>query len=297
MKQLFFTIGSVVVVATLVVAIFAVRQIDQERAVLVSDLEFRTRLLSESLQESIEPNYLTNAHKILQKTVDRFSNRERLAGIAIYDNKNNLLISSRNLPKEIIENSELVSNAMDADKEMGNFVNSNETKLYFYVNPIHQEKSVVGALLVVQKAQYIETRILDLWKNNVLRLLVQALIISIAMVIIIKLVVFRPLSHLIQYVQSVRSGNIKMPEVSGKESFLHSLTYEITSITQSLKQARSAASFEARMRLEKLDTPWTAERLSEFIKTYLNNSLYVVSNREPYIHQKTKNGIICQVPA
>ncbi len=297
MKQLFFSIGSVVVATTLVVAMFAVRQIDQEQAVMVSDLEFRTRLLSESLQESIEPNYLTNSRQILQKTVDRFSDRERLAGIAIYDNQNDIVISSSNLPKEIIENPEVVSNAMDADKEMGVFDQSGDSKLYLFVSPIHQEKSVAGALLVVQKAGYIDSRISDIWKNNIFRLLIQALIFSIAIVIIIKLVVFRPLANFVHYVRSIRSGN-PTENINDSHAFFQPLTREIKSITQSLTQARSAASFEARMRLEKLDTPWTAERLREFIKTYLHGSqLYVVSNREPYIHQKTKNGIVCQVPA
>jgi len=50
------------------------------------------------------------------------------------------------------------------------------------------------------------------------------------------------------------------------------------------------------MRLEKLDTPWTAERLKEFIKAYLKDrKIFIVSNQEPYIHQKTKNGIVCSI--
>ncbi len=297
MKHLFFTVGSVIIAATLIVALFAIRQIESERTALISDLELRTRLLSESLKESIEPNYLISAQKTLQKIVDQFSNRERLEGIAIYDNKNTLLISSKNLSKDILENTEIVSNAMDADTEMGDFIDLVDKKLYFYVNPIHQETSVAGALLVVQKAQYIDARILDLWKNNLLRLCIQIFLFSLTIVIIIKLAVLQPLTHLIQYIQSVKSGSVRVSDTHRQYMFFHPLAREITSITTSLKQARSAASFEARMRLEKLDTPWTAERLGEFIKIALNNPLYVVSNKEPYIHQKTKSGMICQVPA
>ncbi len=71
---------------------------------------------------------------------------------------------------------------------------------------------------------------------------------------------------------------------------------EITHLANSLLQARSSASEEARMRLEKLDTPWTAERLKEFIKAYLKDrKIFIVSNQEPYIHQKIKNEIKCSV--
>ena len=52
------------------------------------------------------------------------------------------------------------------------------------------------------------------------------------------------------------------------------------------------------MRLEKIDSPWTEERLKEFIKSYLKDrKIFVVSNREPYIHKKIKNEIQYTVPA
>lgn len=297
MKQLLLTVFSVVIISVLIAVFFAFRQADQERTRLVSDLELRTRLLSESLQESVEPNYIINAQRTLQKTVDKFSDRERLVGIVIYDNKNTIVVSSQNLPKELIENPNFVANAMDADKEVGTFAESGDENFYLFVNPIHQERSVVGALLVIQKAQYIDARIAEIWQNNVFRLLIQALAFSLIASAIIYLIIFQPLRHFVQYVRSIRSGNTT-ESVGGNHVLFQSLSHEITSMNQSLSQARSAARFEARMRLEKLDTPWTAERLGEFIKSYIGGGqLYVVSNREPFIHQKTKSGITYQVPA
>lgn len=297
MKQLFLTILSVIVISALIAVFFAFRQADQERTRLVSDLEFRTRLLSESLQESIEPSYLTNAQRTLQKTVDRFSDRERLVGIVVYDNKNAIIASSQNLPKEHIENLDLVANAMDANKEANMFAEWWEENFYLFANPIHQDWSVVGALLVIQKAQYIDVRIAEIWKNNFFRLSVQALAFSLAVAVIIYFIMFRPLIHFVHYVRSIRSGNTTAP-MGQNYALFQPLSRELTSMTQSLNQARTAASFEARMRLEKLDTPWTAERLREFIKSYIGHGqLYVVSNREPYVHGKTKSGITYQIPA
>lgn len=52
------------------------------------------------------------------------------------------------------------------------------------------------------------------------------------------------------------------------------------------------------MRLEKIDTPWTAERLKEFIKGHLKDRpIYVVSNREPYVHSKMKSIVEWSIPA
>ena len=43
---------------------------------------------------------------------------------------------------------------------------------------------------------------------------------------------------------------------------------------------------------------WTKERLKDYLKTKLHDKqLYVVSNREPYIHQKNGHEIECITPA
>ena len=48
------------------------------------------------------------------------------------------------------------------------------------------------------------------------------------------------------------------------------------------------------MRFEKLDTPWTAERLKEFVKAYLKDQkIFLLFKGEPYTHKKSKDGIYC----
>src|SRR3989338_116539 len=94
---------------------------------------------------------------------------------------------------------------------------------------------------------------------------------------------------LAEWVKSARMS--KTPKAAfGGPFFLKPLASEITKMNQSLAQARFAASEEARMRLEKLESPWTAGRLQEFIKASAKGrKIFVVSNREPYIHHKMKN--------
>src|SRR6185369_11537489 len=112
MKYIFAIIGSVVVTVTLVALFFSLSQVNEERAALTVNLEQRATLLSDSLKESVEPSYANSGQSTLQATlqkiVDRFANRERLAGIALYDNKGTLLATSKGLPKAIIENTKSV---------------------------------------------------------------------------------------------------------------------------------------------------------------------------------------------
>src|SRR3989338_299149 len=103
MRYIFSIIGAVVVAVSLVALGFNIRQVDQERATLATNLAQRASLLADSLKESVEPFYANSSQpsfqNSLQKVVDKFSNRERLAGIALYDNKGVILATSSGLPK------------------------------------------------------------------------------------------------------------------------------------------------------------------------------------------------------
>ncbi len=111
-------------------------------------------------------------------------------------------------------------------------------------------------------------------------------IIFSAAILILKKLVVGPVLTLISSIKKVRSGkHDEELETLKKNSFFGSFAKEISKISSSLMQARNAASREARMRLEKLDTPWTAERLKEFVKVNLKGQkIFAVSNREPYMH-------------
>ncbi|MEK7539387.1 MAG: trehalose-6-phosphate synthase [Patescibacteria group bacterium] len=304
MRYIFAIIGSVVVAVTLVAFFFNLKQVNEERATLTTNLEQRATLLSDSLKESVEPSYVNSSQASLQtslkKIVDRFANREKLAGIVLYDNKGTLLATSSGLPKTIIDNTKSVSDAMDSNKSKTNFIDADGELRHVFVDPLHNDAgSIIGTLIIVQNAGYINTSIAQIWRGNLLRLGIQIIIFSITIFIILRFFVFRQVVRLVDSIKKIRmGGENETLKDTDKYSFFKPLATEITHLANNLLQARSSASEEARMRLEKLDTPWTAERLKEFIKAYLKDrKIFVVSNREPYIHNKIKNEIKYLVPA
>lgn len=282
---------------------FNIKQVNEERATLTTNLEQRALLFADSLKESVEPYYVNSSqasfNASLQKIVDKFANRERLAGIALYDNKGTLIATSLGLPKTIIENVKIISDAMDGDKPNSDFFDADGETRYVFVDPLHNNESIVGALVIVQNAGYINTSINQIWKDNLLRLGIQIIIFSITIFIILRFFVFRQVLRLVEFVKKVRMGeNSETFKDEYKYSFFTPLAKEITHITKSLLQARLSAKEEARMRLEKLDTPWTSERLSEFTKAHLKERpVFVVSNREPYEHYDLKGNINYKIPA
>src|SRR3989339_784646 len=304
MKYIFAIIGSVVITVTLVAFFFNLSQVNQERATLTINLEQRATLLADSLKESVEPLYINSSQDSLQaslqKTVNKFANRERLAGIALYDNQGTLLATSSGLPKTIIEDVKSISEAMDSNKSKGGFLDADNETRYVFVDPLHNDAgSIVGALIIVQNAGYINTSIAQIWKGNLLKLFIQIIIFSITIFIILRFFVFRQVIRLVDSIKKIRMGGKNATfKDTDKYSFFTPLAKEIAHMTKSLLQARSSASEEARMRLEKLDTPWTSERLSEFTKAHLKDRpVFVVSNREPYEHYNLKGKINYRIPA
>jgi alpha,alpha-trehalose-phosphate synthase [UDP-forming] len=126
-----------------------------------------------------------------------------------------------------------------------------------------------------------------------------ALFAIIAIFFVLRWLIFRPIFKLVKSIRAIRAGG-QGQELNylEKHSFFGPLAEEVSKISASLLKARSAAVEEARLRMEKLDSPWTAERLQEFVKSYLKDKkIFAVSNREPYVHNEIKNKIEYSIPA
>ena len=79
-------------------------------------------------------------------------------------------------------------------------------------------------------------------------------------------------------------------------SLFSPLAREVATITESLLEARAAAAAEARLR-EAGENFWTAERLAVHVRERLGSSrIFVVSNREPYVHVKKGKETVCLTP-
>lgn len=265
----------------------------EEQLSLESDLRYRTRLLADSLNESIEPYYLVNSRDSIQKIVDKFTNRERLVGLVIYDSKGIKIASSLGLSPQIIEEKKTATLALDTNQISDNFLDIEKNRIYVVVYPLHQTDKVVGAFMVVQDANYISASVVKIWKGDLIKAVVEIILFFSLVYLIIWWAIYKPIRKIVELVKSARNGKSSDTENDFADNiFFRPLINEISKMVHTLVQARSTASEEARLRLEKIDTPWTAERLKEFIKAYLKNRpIFVVSNREPYIHQRIKNEI------
>lgn len=297
MKQILAAILIVVTIVTLIVIAFTVNQVAREEERLKLDLQHRSTILAESLVETVEPNFPEKSPEYFQQIVKKSSDEERFAAISIYDNKGTPIAASE-IASGSAEIQKIASDAMDADKASGSFTELGGKKIYALAIPLHADKSVVGALTVMQNAGYIDDRLFEVWQNNLIRLLIQASLISLAVLLILRWIIYEPVKGLVESLKSIRSGATTSYSNLPSSFIFKPLVKEIVSIRQSLFEARTAASEEARLRLEKIDSPWTEERLKEFVKeTLKDRPIFLISNREPYIHTKHGREIRYYVPA
>jgi alpha,alpha-trehalose-phosphate synthase [UDP-forming] len=299
MKQIFFAVLVIFFIVSFVTVFFTFTQVNAEQERLKNDIEYRSSLLADSLKESVEPNFINKSNVYLQSVVERFTDTQRIAGFAIVDNMGNIVAVSSSLPKEISDVQQIATDVMDSDTAAGDFIQFNDSKMYVFASPLRDQESVVGSLVIIQNAGYIDARLLDIWKNNLLRLFAQSFLVSLAVLFILRWIIFIPIRSLVDALRLTRNVS---PDKSTQKIFdnpiFGPLLQEVGNMQQRLIEARIAASEEARLRLKKLDTPWTKERLKAFVSSILKErTIFLVSNREPYIHKKDGNKIVSYVPA
>jgi trehalose 6-phosphate synthase len=288
---------SLVVVVTLVVFLFAFVQVRQEKSRLSEELERRAAILAESLKESVEPLVEKGPSKNLQRIVEKFGNRERLSGVAVYDSQGNPLAMTPSLASQLKTAPAALSAALNGDIDVGGFESPDDRTMHFYAVPLHDQESITGALMMVHDAGYIQARLSQVWRDNFYRLSIHALLVALTTLLVVRWSIMGPIAKIADWMKQLRMGEAGEPSALVKTDLFDPLTREITYMAKSLLSARAAAEEEARLR-QAAEALWTQERLREHVRTRLQDKpLFLVSNREPYMHVRKGNRIECVVPA
>lgn len=293
---------SLVAAVTLVTFLFARSEVRAQKNGLRSDLERRAEVLAESLQEVIGPLEANGPHALsqkrhLQQMVERFGNRERLAGVAVYDAQGRLLAISSRLAEQLALDTTVANKIAGQNNEGGEFLRVGETSMHVFVMPLSGDAGVTGKLVIFHDASYIETQSLAIWRHAVWRVLVQVLLITLITLLMVRWSITGPIAKTAQWMREMRAGRKSPPPDVAATGIIGPLSHEVVNIARSLAAARAAAEEEARLR-EAGESIWTADRLRIHVQTKLQDGrLFVVSNREPYEHILGEKGIEVVVPA
>ncbi|MGA8525171.1 MAG: trehalose-6-phosphate synthase, partial [Candidatus Sulfotelmatobacter sp.] len=289
-------IVSLIVGITLVSLGFSYYEVVGEKRALRSDLERRAEVIGESVAGNVEKSWENGSERGLQRLVQRFGSREHLLGIAVYDHKGKLVAITSELGEVLTAAPPNVAQVIAQDSEEGFFGRLGNNAVHILAVPLHREDETVGALLVVHDVSYIRAQTLHAWRQAFLRVLVQMFLIVFITLLIVRWSIAGPIARAAQWMRALRMGRISSRQQMPDLDLFRPLAREVVTLTESLSQARNAAENEARLR-EASQSMWTADRLAVQIQTRLDGGrIFVVSNREPYTHQRNGKSIEVVVP-
>jgi trehalose-6-phosphate synthase len=284
----------------LVSLLFAGYQVRTQRKNLRNDLSRRAELLAESLQETIEPLFEKNernSERTMQRVVDRFAQREHMKGIAVYEESGAPTAITSTLGEEFREAPATAKRSMESNAGRGEFTQVAETPVFLYALPLERDAKVAGSLLVIFETSYIDSRVLLTLRDALLTALLETLLISGLALVLVRWTFLDPLKRTAKWLRTLRAGETQMPASLPQGEIFDQLNKEMTHLARDLGAARAAAAEEAQLR-ETHASVWTAERLRISLQSKLNGKpLFVVANREPYMHITGEKGPEVLVPA
>ncbi len=294
-------IVSLIVGITLVSSGFSYYEVLTEKRALRSDLERRAEMLGESLVGNVERSWNTGSdpersEKELRRLVQRFGNREHMLGVVIYDTHGVLVATTPQLEKTLTASPTPVTQAIAQGHEESSFVRLGGVPVHILALPIRRQDELLGALAVVHDVSYIHAQTLLVWRQTFFRVLAQVFLIVLITLLIVRWSITGPIARAALWMRALRTGKVSFHQELPDLDIFRPLVREAATMAESLSHARNAAENEARLR-EAAESMWTADRLSVQLRTRLEDGhLLVVSNREPYMHQRSGKSLDVVVP-
>jgi trehalose 6-phosphate synthase len=285
---------SLIIAVAVVSLAFAFYQTRAQSRGMERDLQRYSLMLGESLARAAEPLAANHSYGELQRLVERFKDRETVAGVGIYDTNGAPLATTPGLAALLDRDPEAVTQAIHNGWAREEFIHSPSGPMHVAAIPLRTAGTVTGALAIIHDTAYIETRTAALWSRALIGVLVQTVVIVTIVLLSVRFSIGRPILHMTQWLRELRAGTAD-PALQPPGEF-EPLAQEVSKLASSLNAARAAAEEEARLR-NTAEATWTSERLRVFVEGRLGGTrLFAVSNREPYEHRFGRSGIESVMP-
>jgi alpha,alpha-trehalose-phosphate synthase [UDP-forming] len=283
---------------TLVSLVSSWYQIQAEKDALLRDLERRAETFGESLAANAE-SYLQSGDKLgLEQMVSRFGNRDHLLGIGVYDRDFLPLVVTRDLSAVLRGIPPALTEALARKQPTSRYMRLHFKRVYMLAAPLRAvDKSVAGGIIIVYDTAYIRAEIFRVWSRVFVHIAGMVLVIVAITLLIVRWSLVGPIARAAEWMNALRTTRHSVQVPAKDLEFFLPLAREMAPLAESMRQARAAAEIEARLR-NTSESLWTAQRLADHVRTKLDgSSLIVVSNREPYVHNRQGNTVTVTVPA
>jgi trehalose-6-phosphate synthase len=287
---------------------------------LRTDLERRTQWFGAGVQPQIEQQMAFGQPDALPKLLQRLRQYPDQPSMAIYDTQGKLVAAAGDiLPLQTLP-ANFLKRPLNEGKEATAFVKATQsprpaganasaegnrggaqssvtTRLWYEdAIPLHEGEQTVGTLVMVADADYIRLDGMQVWRRSFLNIVALVLLVVVVTLLMVRWFLLQPVTRAADWLRRLRQGKAEVGEGAKEFGYLVPLANEVTSLAETLTRARAAAEAEARLR-DAAEHVWTAHRLAVHVRERLGDGkLFVVSNREPYIHVREASGVECVVP-
>ncbi|MEI9968756.1 MAG: trehalose-6-phosphate synthase [Terracidiphilus sp.] len=262
------------------------------------DLERRTNWMGKTIEPDVRSALVTGDLSALPGLTQLLKNGTGALGLAIYDAHGDLLAASG--PPDVMAalGKGVVEKSLQRGVEDGAFGHAGQWQWLEQTFPIHNGDQLQGAMAIVVDAGYIRSEGMALWQRSFWRIVAFVIVIVAITLLMVRWFLLRPMSRAAERLRQLRIGHAEDSTEPDLKAFrlFSPLAREVETMAASLKAARASAAAEARLR-EAGANLWTAERLAVHIRNQAGSSkIFVVSNREPYMHVRQGRETVCVVP-
>ena len=285
MKRLLIFILPILIIVAIGFTVFGIMQIRFTQEKLMDDLQRKARAVAEGIEFSARTILINNDLRSAERLVETFQRRERLQGCIIYDKEGNMLAVTERLSDWRELDKPYLKDVLTDKTSRGALKNFKDYSVYSYIIPVSDdENNVLGMVEVIYDTSYVLTTMADLWKRLSVSLISLLALIVLTMLLIQRRIFILPIIRLTEWFQHFQRGETDQAHpIKGKDE-LGKLASEVEQVALSLRVARKVVSEKATERLRKEEI-WTEAKLRDLIHARLgDNALFLVSNREPYMH-------------
>ncbi len=266
--------------------------------ILREELERRAKWMGVSIQPDLELTLAAGDIAALPAQVEQARARTGVLGLAVLDARGQSLSAAG--PASLMQSLSRapIEKSLRKGADVGAFGHSNDLQWLEEVFPLHNGDRLEGVLVLVADAGYIRSQGNDLWRRSFWRVLAIVVLIVGITLAMVRWFVLRPMTRVAERLRRLRTGHVERDEDPGGKdlSLFTPLAHEVETMAESLIAARAAAASEARLR-DAGEHLWTAERLAVHMRDRSGSSrIFVVSNREPYMHVRQGRETVCVVP-
>jgi len=289
---------ALVVGITLVSVASTYLEVLAHKHVLRQELERRTAWISKSLQSEMEKTVAGGKTAEIAAAVTRLRAQDHALGLVVYDTQGVLVAGAGPAEVFTVLPRGPLNKAIQQGADSAAFGHNDDQQWLEEAIPLHDGGRIVGALVILEDATYIRAEGVMVWQQSFWRIAAFVLLIVSITLLMVRWFLMRPMMRVADRLRRLRMGQTDdLPDEGLAElSLFTPLAREVESMVESLTEARASAETEARLR-DAGEHLWTAERLAVHIRERFGSSrIFVLSNREPYMHVLQGKETVCTVP-